>query len=115
MWWQKMAVELAILAGIISLLTAGVLTFYILRQPLGTPRMIEIYKAIREGSKAYLMRQYKTISIISLILTAVLYFTFGWQTSLAFIIGAFFSLLAGYIGMEVATRSNSRTAYAAEK
>jgi K(+)-stimulated pyrophosphate-energized sodium pump len=110
-----MVVEFAILAGIIALLSAGGLTFYILKQPLGTERMIEIYKAIREGSKAYLMRQYKTISIISVLLAAILYFVFGWQTTLAFLIGALFSLLAGYIGMEVATRANVRTAYAAEK
>lgn len=103
----------AIVAGFIALLSAGGLTFYILRQPLGTERMIEIYKAIREGSKAYLRRQYKTISIISIILAAILYFVFGWQTTFAFLLGALFSLLAGYIGMEVATRANTRTAYAA--
>jgi K(+)-stimulated pyrophosphate-energized sodium pump len=104
---------IAAIAGIAALIFAGYLTLNIVREPIGTPKMKEIYEAIREGSKAYLKRQYKTISIISIILTVVLYFILGYKTAIAFIIGALFSLLAGYVGMDVATRSNARTAYAA--
>jgi K(+)-stimulated pyrophosphate-energized sodium pump len=82
--------------------------------------MIEIYSAIREGAKAYLIRQYKTIGIISIILAVLLYFGFDFQghdgqplVAFSFIVGAFFSLAAGYVGMDVATRANARTAYAA--
>ena len=83
--------------------------------------MKAIYTAIRVGSKAYLIRQYKLISIISLILAVVLYFAFDFQAhdgrplvALSFIIGAAFSLVAGYVGMDVATRANARAAYAAK-
>ena len=107
------ALMIAPISGIVALLFAGYLTFRIRREDIGTPKMKEIYDAIREGSKAYLKRQYKTISIISVILAVVLYFVFGWLTAVAFIVGALFSIIAGYVGMDVATRANSRVAYAA--
>ncbi len=82
--------------------------------------MKRIYEAIREGSKAYLSRQYKTIGIISVILTVILYFAFDYSnpnrlplTAFAFLLGAICSLIAGYVGMDVATQANVRTAYAA--
>lgn len=104
---------LAPIAGVVALLFAGFLTFKIRREEIGTPKMREIYNAIREGSKAYLKRQYKTIGIISAIVAVIMYFVFGWLTSVAFIVGALFSIIAGYVGMDVATRANSRVAYAA--
>ncbi len=109
---------LPLFGGILALAFAGYLTWYVVRQPIGTPAMVKIYQAIRTGSKAYLRRQYKTISIISVILAVILYFAFDISrglplTSFAFLIGAAFSLIAGYVGMEVATRANARTTYAA--
>jgi K(+)-stimulated pyrophosphate-energized sodium pump len=111
---------LAPVAGITALILALYLAWYINRFEVGDIKMKEIYDAIREGSKAYLKRQYKTISIISIILMLLLYIAFdlfGHKgipfISFAFIIGAAFSLLAGYVGMDVATRANARTAYAA--
>ena len=86
--------------------------------------MLEIYEAIREGSKAYLSRQTKTIALISIVLTVILYFVFDYNnssynslplTSSAFLIGAVCSLLAGYLGMDVATKANARTTFAAQK
>jgi len=100
------------IAGMVALIVAGYLTLKIVREPMGTPKMQEICEAIREGSKAYLRRQYKTIAVIAIILTIILFFVLGYKTALAFLIGASFSLLAGYVGMDVATRSNARTAYA---
>lgn len=109
---------LAPIAGIIALLFAIYLAWYVNRFEVENPKMEEIQKAIREGSKAYLKRQYKTISIISIILTVILYIAFDLQSyqgipfiSFAFIIGASFSLLAGYLGMDVATRANAKVAY----
>ena len=58
----------AIFAGIVALVFSGILAWYVNKQDMGSKRMIEIYHAIREGSKAYLKRQYKSISIISIIL-----------------------------------------------
>jgi K(+)-stimulated pyrophosphate-energized sodium pump len=103
-------------AGILALLVAAFLALWVNKQHKGTPKMQEIYSAIREGSYAYMKRQYKTIAIISLVLAVVLYaaFDFGRMplTSAAFLLGAFASLVAGWLSMEVATRANVRTAAA---
>lgn len=108
-----------IFAGLVALGFAGYLSWYINRQPTGTDKMREIYSAIRNGSKAYLKRQYKTISIIAIILAVVFYFAFDFKklpyTAAAFLLGAICSLVAGYLSMEVATRANVRTSAAAEK
>ncbi len=113
---------LAPASGIFAILFALFLAFYVNRFEIGTEKMREIYAAIREGSKAYLIRQYKLIGIISAILAVVLYLAFDLQghggrplVSVSFIIGAFFSLAAGYVGMDVATRANARVAYAARE
>ncbi len=110
---ESMVLEFAFFAGFVSLATALVLVFWISKQKVKDKKMEEISDAIRIGSNAYLKRQYKTISVISLILAVVLYFAFGLKTSLAFVAGAIMSLLAGYVSMAVATRSNARTTYAA--
>ena len=113
---------LAPLTGIGSLLFAAYLYFWITKFEIGNEKMVEIYNAIRDGSKAYLNRQYRTISIISIIIAILLYFVFDWRlysgtpyVSVAFTIGAAFSLAAGYIGMDVATRANARTTFASSK
>ena len=110
---------------IISLLSLGFayyLVTWIKKSEEGTEKMIEIFKAIKEGANAFLKRQYKSIGIISVLL-AILFFgayafsgklTLGIQTSLAFLFGAFCSALAGYIGMWIAVRSNIKTAAAAQ-
>lgn len=87
-------IEIAVLGGIAALVVAVYLTVRINREPLGTEKMREVYEAIREGSKAYLTRQYKTIGIISAILTVALYLAFDFPvsrlpvTSFSFILGA---------------------------
>ena len=108
-----MVLEIAFFAGIVSLVSAVYLVWWISKQKVGDKSMEEISNAIREGSKAYLMRQYKTISVITVILAALLYVVFGAKTAIAFVIGAILSLAAGYVGMAIATRSNAKTAYAA--
>tara|TARA_B100001971_G_C18257992_1_gene583949 strand:- start:1384 stop:3483 length:2100 start_codon:yes stop_codon:yes gene_type:complete len=113
---------LAPITGVIALVFAIYLAFQVNKYDIGTPKMKEIYTAIRESSKAYLITQYKTIGIVSAILAVVLYVAFDLQghngtplVAFAFLIGALFSLAAGYVGMDVATRANSRTAYAAQE
>lgn len=87
------------------------------KQAIGTARVREIYEAIRIGSKAYLRRQYSTILAVMLVLAVLIYVLIDIMqlgtrvpyTSFSFIIGALCSLLCGYIGMDIATRTNART------
>jgi len=80
----------------------------------GSDRMIEITKAIQQGAVSYLKRQYKTIALVSIILFLILWFVFDLKTGLAFLIGAVFSALSGFIGMMVSTRANLKVAEAAK-
>jgi len=75
--------------------------------------MVEISKAIREGAKAYLNRQYKTVACVAIFIAIILCFI-SISTSIGFLVGAAASALAGYIGMNVAVRANVRTAEAAK-
>lgn len=85
----------------------------ILSLSMGTPKMQEVAAAILEGANAYLKKQYTVISVVALILIVGLYFYFGLDASIAFLIGAVLSAASGIIGMAVSVRSNSRTAQAA--
>lgn len=79
----------------------------------GNEEMVDISKAIQAGSKAYLNRQYKTVSVVSAALFLVIGVFLGWITALGFLVGAVMSALAGYIGMNVSVRANAKTAEAA--
>ncbi|MCL2143214.1 MAG: sodium-translocating pyrophosphatase, partial [Methanomassiliicoccaceae archaeon] len=111
---------------------AFALYFYrdIFSKDTGTAEMQKISNAIREGAMAYLARQYKTIGIISVILAVILGIAGAagifdavapegisakWTIALAFLIGAGFSILSGYIGMYISVNSNIRTASAARR
>lgn len=104
-----------LLSGIAAIVYGVIQTRRIMKLPKGTPDMVSISDAIAEGAQAYLKRQYIVVGIIALVMTVVLYFALGWISALAFVIGAVFSALAGFVGMNVAVRSNVRTAEAAKK
>jgi K(+)-stimulated pyrophosphate-energized sodium pump len=108
------AVMLAFVAGIVALLYAGVLTFLVIKSPKGTPKMQEISGAIQEGANAFLMRQYKTLLPIVVLLLIVIGYFVGLNMAIAFVIGVISSALAGYIGMQVSVRGNVRVAEAAK-
>ncbi len=97
--------------SIIALLFAGVLTSRIRKNSQGTPEMREISKYIQKGAKSYLNSQYKVL-IVFVIIVAIILALIKINTAIAFVVGAFFSALAGNIGMRTATSSNARTANA---
>jgi len=106
------------IAILIGLAFAGLLTRDVLRRETGNDKMREIAQAIREGARAFLRRQYKTIAMIAAVLAVIFAVALGLQggwdlglkTAGAFALGASFSALSGYIGMQIAIRSNVRSA-----
>ncbi|MBI2143288.1 sodium/proton-translocating pyrophosphatase, partial [Candidatus Woesearchaeota archaeon] len=107
---------LAFAGSIVALLFALLSTMKVLRQDSGSEAMRQIASAIREGAVAYLNRQYKTIAVITIILAVVIAVALkSYILAAAFVLGAFLSALAGYIGMMVSVRANVRTAQAATR
>ncbi len=115
---EKFALWSVLGVAILGLLYAGFLMAQVLRYDKGTPKMQEISNAIRIGANAYLSRQFKAIVFLMFILTAALYFTAGAThiqigRSCAFLMGAFFSAMVGFVGMNLAVQGNVRVAAAA--
>ncbi len=104
---------LIISCGILSIVYAIWATKSVLAADAGNARMQEIAAAIQEGASAYLKRQYTAIGIVGVVVFIVILFALNATTAIGFAIGAIFSGLAGFIGMNVSVRSNSRTAEAA--
>jgi K(+)-stimulated pyrophosphate-energized sodium pump len=128
MFWQTAAaggeawLPFVLVLSAASLGVAVLLTLYVLRQDTGSPQMQAISNAIKEGAEAFLRRQYTTIAGLSVLLAAIIFFgywlgkedlTLAWRITVAFVIGALFSGIAGFCGMFVSIRANIRTASAA--
>lgn len=99
--------------GVIALVFAFILASKINKVDAGTDRMKEIAGYIHEGSMAFLTREYKVLVIFIAVLFVVLAIGINLLTALCFLVGATFSTLAGFFGMQVATKANVRTANAA--
>ena len=101
--------------GICALLFAFYLTKKVGRQDAGTDRMKEIAAFIHEGARAFLTAEYKILVVFVAVLFVLIGIGIGnWVTAVCFLVGALFSTAAGYIGMNVATKANVRTAAAAK-
>src|SRR6202521_5432363 len=103
----------AVACGAAAVVFAVLLIGLVLRLPTGNDRMREISAAIQEGASAYLNRQYTVIAIIGAVIAAIIGFFINWKTAALFVLGAVLSAAAGYVGMNIAVRSNLRTAEAA--
>ncbi|MCU0641372.1 MAG: sodium-translocating pyrophosphatase [Candidatus Margulisbacteria bacterium] len=103
----------SLLAGLLGVLFAVYLFRKIMQVPAGTEKMKEIAGLINEGAMAYLNRQYRVVLLFILFIFLVLTFLINIYVALAYVFGGLCSMLAGYIGMNAATRANVRTANAA--
>ncbi|MBI5742851.1 MAG: sodium-translocating pyrophosphatase [Candidatus Niyogibacteria bacterium] len=103
-----------LLAGLIAIAFAFYWRSEIKKAPTGSAEMQSIAAAIEEGSRAYLTRQYKVVTVVAVILAALLAYFFGVTTAFGFVIGASASGLAGYLGMTTAVFSNVRVTEAAK-
>jgi len=109
-------------AGIFSLLFVGYLAQYVLSKPQGNETMANLSVLVQKGAAAFLRREYRYVGFFIVVIFIALTVTglarpelqLNWKTGVAFVAGAVASALAGVLGMYIATRSNSRTAAAAE-
>src|SRR6476620_10887284 len=114
-WFHDHPVLFALVCAFIAIGYGLALTVWLLGLPAGSERMQEIARAVQEGAAAYLRRQYLTIAAVAVVPFLLLgfYNKLGWGTAIGFLVGAVLSAAAGFIGMNVAVRSNARTAEAA--
>jgi len=107
----------ALVSSVLAILYGLFLIRVVLKKGTGDAKMQAIAKAIQEGAKAYLDRQYKTIGVIATVLFLIIGFVpmLGWTMAISFLVGAILSAVAGYIGMNVSVRANVRTTEEAKK
>jgi len=106
---------LIILSGFLALFYGYITRKQILNSEPGNKKMKEVAEAIQIGAKAYLNRQYKTISIVGLVVLIIIIFAFSILVGIGYLIGATLSGIAGYVGMLVSVQANVRTAEASRK
>ena len=106
---------IAPIVGLIALVFAFVKASFVTKQAPGNERMVEISGHIHDGAMAFLKREYRALIVFVVVLFAVLGLGISWSTAICFLVGALFSVTAGYVGMTVATKANVRTANAAHE
>ncbi len=106
-------VWLAPIFAVVALLFAAYKAAVVSKSPNGNDRMQEISGAISEGARAFLFSEYKILAIFILVVFLLIGFFIDWGTGICFVVGALFSIGAGFFGMNVATKANVRTAQAA--
>ena len=110
---ETIALWAALTASVTAIVVGIIFSLGILKESDGNERMQEIAGAIQEGATAYLNRQYLTIGIVGVVIFILLGIAIDWLSAIGFLIGAVFSGLAGYVGMNISVRANVRTAQAA--
>ncbi len=105
---------IAAICAAVGLIVAFCLSSWIKKSNAGNDRMKEISSFIREGAFAFLKREYKAMAIVIVVLILAIGFGIDWTTSILYVVGALLSVLAGFFGMNVATRGNVRTSAAAK-
>ena len=126
--FETNALWVILVISLVALVFAYYLVREVLAAPEGSPKMREIATAIQVGAKAYLRRQFRTVAVFMAIITVLLFFALPvpedaahsefalrFGRSLAFLLGAAFSAITGYVGMWLAVRANVRTANAAKE
>ena len=111
----NMFVLIAAAVGLIGMLYAIYTAIRVLRKDPGSREMVAISDAVHEGAMAFLGREYRTIALFVVVVFILLIAGIGLLTGIAFVIGALCSTTAGYFGMKISTRANTRTAQAATK
>ncbi|MCH7760595.1 sodium-translocating pyrophosphatase [candidate division TA06 bacterium] len=113
---------IALFTGLLGILFAFLQALRVMRKSPGTEEMVKISDAIHEGAMAFLKREYKVVAIFVLIGVILLWLglffskgpSFAFATAIAYLFGAFSSISAGFFGMQISTRANTRTAEAAK-
>jgi K(+)-stimulated pyrophosphate-energized sodium pump len=111
----EMLAWLAPVASVIGLGVAAYLAFWVLKQDPGNERMQYLSGLVQKGAQAFLFAEYRALIIFALVVAVILGFAISPLTACAFLTGGALSVVAGYIGMYVATRANTRTTHAATK
>ena len=108
-------IYIALAASLVALSLAVFYTRYVMAAHPGNDRMVEISAAIREGSMAFLRREYAWVAMFVVVLAGMIGFLLPWGAlgAPAFVFGALLSATAGFVGLRIATAANSRTAEAA--
>ena len=104
-----------ILTGIIAIVVVYLISRGILSKDPGNDKMKEVSGYIEEGALSFLKKEYSYLAVFIIIVALAIWIFLQFETAIAFVVGALFSIIAGFVGMRIAVKSNVRTAQAAKQ